>query len=56
MTIECFDSEMIFFGLHWEEMPSYGKNVLGKQIIVCEKQTMHKRHENETVAYQKIFS
>ena len=35
MTI--FDSEIIFIGLDWEEITSYGQKHLGKQIIVCAK-------------------
>ena len=37
LTIKRFDSEMIFFGLDWEENTFCGINIVGKQIIICAK-------------------
>ena len=37
LTIKRFDSEMIFFGLDWEENTFCGINIVGKQMIICAK-------------------
>ena len=33
-----------------------GKNILGKQIIVCAKEALQKQCENETIVYAEFYS
>ena len=49
LTIKRFDSEIVFFGLDWEEITFYGqKNIFGKRVIVCAKE-LRKLRVNEMI-------
>ena len=48
----------ITMALDWtgRNIPPMGKSILGKQMIVCAKQVLCKRHVNEMIVYAKFYS